>query len=95
MALPVSLLLETSARCSRNQLSRSMTSGRLRSIRTPMRCGGVSPLISRSMSNNASMRVTASAAIGALLILASSKNLRRACAQQAASMIGAGRRSAA
>jgi hypothetical protein len=30
------------------------------------------------------MRLTASLAIGALLILARSKNLRRACAQQAA-----------
>jgi hypothetical protein len=34
MALPLSLLLETLARCSRNQVSNSMTSGRLRSART-------------------------------------------------------------
>ena len=34
MALPVSLFLETLARCSRNQLSSSMMSGRLRSLRT-------------------------------------------------------------
>jgi hypothetical protein len=88
MALPVSLFLDTLARCSRNQLSRPMMSGRLRSVRTFTRCCGAEPLISRSMANSASMRVTASLAIGALLILAKSKNLRRAWAQQTASTIG-------
>ena len=38
------------------------------------------------------MRLTASIAIGALLMRARSKNLRRACAQHAASMIGPGLR---
>ena len=44
------------------------------------------PLISRSMANSASMRLTASRAIGPFLNSASSKNLRRACAQHAASV---------
>jgi hypothetical protein len=48
------------------------------------------PLISRSMANSASMRSTASMAIGALFSRARSKNLRRACAQHAASTIGPG-----
>jgi hypothetical protein len=78
MALPVSLFLETLARCPRNQLSSAVTNGRLRLVRAPTRCGGARPLISRSMANSASMRPTASLAIGALLIVASSKNLRRA-----------------
>jgi len=41
-------------------------SGRLCSLRTPSRSYGVSPLISRSMANSSSMRLTASIAIGAL-----------------------------
>jgi hypothetical protein len=49
-------------------------------------------LISRSIANSASMRATASIAIGALLMRARSKNLRLPCAQQAASMIGPGLR---
>jgi hypothetical protein len=49
-------------------------------------------LIARSMSNSASMRLTASIAIGAFLSRARSKKLRRACAQHAASMIGPGLR---
>ena len=48
----------------------------------------VIPLMSRSIANSASIRLTASAAIGALLRRARSKNLCRACAQQAASIIG-------
>src|SRR5215831_7457840 len=40
MALPVSLFLETRARCSRNHLSSSMTSDRLRSLRTRTRPAG-------------------------------------------------------
>src|SRR5258708_4014480 len=75
MALPVSLLLDTLARCSPNQ---ARMSGQLRSVRTATRCGGARPLISRSMVNSASMRATASLAIGAWLILAKSKNLRQA-----------------
>jgi len=51
-------------------------------------------LISRSMANRASIRSTASMAIGALASRARSKNWRRACAQQAASMIGPGLRPA-
>jgi hypothetical protein len=50
------------------------------------------PLIARSIANSASIRRTASAAIGALLTAASSNSLRRACAQQAASRIGPGLR---
>jgi hypothetical protein len=56
-------------------------------------CGG-RPLISRSMANSASIRSTASIAIGAFLSRARSKNLRRAWAQQPTSMIGPGRRPA-
>src|SRR4051794_13821157 len=70
----------------------SIMSGRLRSWRTRARSGGVRPLISRSMANRTSMRSTAAAAIGALLRRARSKNLRRPCAQQAASMMGPGLR---
>jgi hypothetical protein len=40
---------------------------------------GVRPLISRSMANRTSKLLTASAAIGALLMRAKSKNLRLAC----------------
>jgi hypothetical protein len=65
MALPVSLFLDTLVRCSRNQISNAATSGRLRSVRTATRCGGARPLISRSMANSASIRATASVAIGA------------------------------
>ena len=68
MALAVSLFLETLARCSRSQVCSSMMSGRLRSWRTRTRSCGVMPLISRSMANSASMRSTASIAIGALLM---------------------------
>ncbi len=57
MALPVSLFLDTLARCSRNQLSSAVTNGRLRSVRTPTRCCGAKPLISRSIANSTSMRV--------------------------------------
>jgi hypothetical protein len=86
--LAVSLLLESLARCWRSQVSSSMTSGRLRSLRTARRCSGGKPLISRSTANRASMRSIASIAIGAFCSRARSKNLRRACAQHAASMIG-------
>jgi hypothetical protein len=77
MALPVSLFLDTLSRCSRNQVSNTTASGRLRSVRPTRRCGAM-PLISRSIANCTSMRPAASLAIGAWLILASSKNLRRA-----------------
>ena len=50
------------------------------------------PLISRSMANSASMRLTASMAIGAFCSSASANSLRRPCAQDAASMIGPGLR---
>src|ERR1700730_2948125 len=55
---------------------------------------GAAPLILRSIANRTSMRSTASIAIGALLMRARSKNLRRPCAQQDASTIGPGRREA-
>ena len=48
----VSLFLESRARCSRNQVSSSMISGRLRSWRTRRRSCGMRPLISRSMANS-------------------------------------------
>ena len=51
-------------------------SGRLRSLRTRLRSCGDAPLISRSIANSASMRSTASIAIGALLIRARSKAAR-------------------
>ncbi len=73
MALPVSLLLETRPRCSRSQFCSAMTSGRMRSWRKRTRSSGVAPLISRSMANKVSMRLTTSIAIGALLSLARSK----------------------
>ena len=43
-------------------------------------------MIARSIANSASMRFTASIAIGPFFNSASSKNLRRACAQHAASV---------
>ena len=91
MALAISLLAgELGALLAQPGSPVEMTSGRLRSSRTATRSCGVRPLISRSMANSASMRSTASIAIGALLMRARSKNLRRACAQHAASMIGPG-----
>jgi len=92
MALAVSLLPESLARRSRNQVSSAAASGRLRSLRTRIRSCGAAPLISRSMANSASMRSTASIAIGAWFSRAKSKNLRRACAQHAASTMGPGLR---
>jgi hypothetical protein len=80
------------AYCWRSQVPSASTRGRLRSCLTFLRSTGDSPLISRSMANSASMRATASIAIGALLSRARSKNLRRAWAQHAASTIGLGLR---
>jgi hypothetical protein len=88
IALVVSLFLERLARGSRNHASSSTIRARLRSWRTRNRSCEARPLISRSMANRTSMRLTASAAIGALLSRARSKNLRLPCAQHAASMIG-------
>jgi hypothetical protein len=48
------------------------------SARTRCRSGGGLPLMSRSIANSASMRATASIAIGALLSRATSKNFRLA-----------------
>jgi hypothetical protein len=80
MALAISFLAESLVRCLRSHVSRSATSGRLCSLRTCWRsCGGL-PAMSRSMANSASIRSTASIAIGALASRARSKNLRRACA---------------
>ena len=73
-----------------------------------MRSSGLWPLIERSIINSASMRRTTSMAIGELGISlfpaalrrafsstsARTKNLRRACAEHAASWIGPGLRSA-
>src|ERR1700755_3013096 len=64
MALAISLSRESLARCSRIQFSRSATSGALSCWRTARRCSAVWPLIDRSISNNASMRQTASKASG-------------------------------
>jgi hypothetical protein len=71
-------LVESIARCARNQISNSAVNGRLRSWRAARRSSGEAPLISRSMANSASMRLTVSMAIGAFLSRARSKNFRRA-----------------
>ena len=84
MALATSFFADSLARCLRSHVSNSVTSERLRSLRTRCRSGGGLPLMARSIANSASMRSTASIAIGALLSRARSKNLRRACARQLA-----------
>ena len=86
MALATSFFADSLARCLRSHVPSSVTSGRLRSLRTRCRSGGGLPLMSRSIANSASMRSTASIAIGALLSRARSKNLRYA-AQGALSRI--------
>ena len=67
MALATSFLAESLARCWRSHVSSAVTSGRLWSLRTRCRSGGGLPLMSRSIANRASMRSTASIAVGALL----------------------------
>jgi hypothetical protein len=84
MALPVSLLPESLARCSRSQVSNATTRGRLRSARARRRSDGFGPLIvdlalDGEQGIDALDRLDA---IGALLSRARSKNLRRACVQQ-------------
>ena len=89
IALAVSLFLDRLARCSRNGRQRD-------DERAATVLANTQPLLlsrtlmSRSMANMTSMRSTASAAVGALVSQARSKNLRRPWAQHAASMIGPG-----
>jgi hypothetical protein len=86
------------------QSSSAATSGRLLSWRVARRSEADGPLISRSLSKSASIRLTASNAIGEIgaavllrralaAISANSKNFRRAWLQHSASTIGPGARS--
>ena len=103
MALATALWRESLARSRLIQSIRSSTSGALSFCRTARRSAADDPLIERSTMKMASIFCTASKAIGEMTgenllraveaMSASSKNLRRACAQQAASMIGPGIRS--
>ena len=107
-ALTRSCPRDSLAACSRMEVTRSSTSVRLSARRTARRSSGLWPLISRSIANSASMRRITSMAIGESGISlfppalrrtfssmsARTKNLRRACAQHAASRIGPGLRSA-
>jgi len=78
----------------------SSTSGAMSLRRAASRAVGDNPLIARSAANTASNFCTAANAIGEIIVAllprafdatsASSKNLRRACAQHAASTIGPG-----
>ena len=77
MALARGPLGESFRRSARSQASKLSMSGFDRSWRTARRSAGGLPLISRSMANNLSIRVTASMAIGILRKRANSKNLRR------------------
>ena len=64
MTLATEAWRESRVRSARIQVSNSATSGALRSRRTAKRRSADSPFISRSMSNSASMRLTASRASG-------------------------------
>ena len=64
MTLATEAWRESDARSVRIQVSNSATSGALRSRRTARRRSADSPLSARSMSNSASMRLTASSASG-------------------------------
>ena len=64
MALATALCRESLARSERVHSSSAATSGALLERRAASRSSEVAPLISRSMSNRASMRLTASSAIG-------------------------------
>jgi len=84
---------------------KSSTRGAMSRRRAAARASGERPLMSRSSAKIASILRTASKAIGEITaevfprafdaMSASSKNLRRACAQQPASVIAPGLRSAA
>lgn len=87
IALVMSLFQERLARCSYNYSSSSTIGERLHFWRARKCSYAVKPLISSSVANSTSMRLTASAAIGALLSRA--RSITRACpALSAASMIG-------
>ena len=64
MALATALCRESLARSKRVHSSSAATSGALLERRAASRSSAVTPLISRSMSKMASMRLTASSAIG-------------------------------
>jgi hypothetical protein len=104
MALATALCRESLARSERVHSSSAATSGALLERRAASRSSAVTPLISRSISKMASMRLTASSAIGEIgaaflprlalaAMSASSKNLRLAWLQHSASTIGPGFRS--
>lgn len=104
MALATALCRESLARSARIHPSSAATSDTLLERRSASRFSAETPLISRSMSKMASMRLTASSAIGEIgaaflsrlalaAMSASSKNLRRPWLQHSASTIGPGRRS--
>ncbi len=93
MALATGAWRDSRARSSRSQASSSASKGAERSARTARRSSALIPLISRSMSNRASIRFTASTASGeriapclpvfarlfaAAAMSARTKNLRRA-----------------
>ena len=101
MALATLACFDRRARSSRSQLSSSATSGADWRCLISSRASGLCPLTMRSISNNASMRVTASTAMGEISLAdlplrmlvctsASSKNLRRACDQHNADATGPG-----
>jgi hypothetical protein len=104
MAPMTSLVRESLARFWVIQSLRLSTRGLLRAWRTVLRSSALLPLMSRSMANRASMRWTASRAMGEMnfaslpaalrralaAISANSKNFLLACAQQAASIMGPG-----
>lgn len=105
MALATLACFDTRARSPRSQRSRSATRGTDWCCRISNRASGVCPLTMRSISNSASMRFTASTAMGEisladLLLLmlfctsASSKNLRLVCDQHNADATGPGFRAA-
>ena len=95
---------ESSARSARSHRSSSSSSWADRALRASRRAAGSWPFKSRSISNRASIRFTASKAMGEIsfaslplrmlpAISASSKNLRRACDQHSAGRTGPGLRS--
>jgi hypothetical protein len=105
MALATSLWRESLARSRFIHSIRSSTSGAISFRRMATRSAGDDPLIMRSAANTASNFCTAAKAIGDMMAdvlprafeatSASSKNLRLACAQHGASVIGPGWRSEA
>src|SRR5215471_2268200 len=97
---------DSRVRCSRGHASNAVKSGALCSLRARGRSSALWPLLPHSLSNSASMRLTASRAIGEIAaaflsrlalaaMSANSKNCRLAWAQQSAGVIGPCAREAA